>query len=375
MKKLERKKTLRNLLVAILVLLFISVLGLEKSIFLLVGILSINLILFIHELGHYLVVKAVKMPVYEFSVGVGPKLYSKEVKGVEYCIRCIPLGGYVVFENVSDEEDEDVLSEDSVDLYRSIHPLKRALVILAGPVFNFLLAFIVAIGIYMGQGFMSTTIGTVLENSPAQQYGLEAGDVVLSVNNTNINGWEDIIQITSQNEELVFKVDRNGKQEVINVKSELDKETNSYKIGISPQYKKDFLKSITRGVETTVYNIKATVNGYIQIVKDAFNKNKDENVELVGPIGTIQTVTESVQYGLESLMLMVFAMSISVGVFNLIPVIPNLDGGRLLFVFIEMLRGGKQFSRKTEENILVAGAYAMLALFLFVTLKDLIGIF
>lgn len=372
MCKAKRKKILKEILIVASILIFISILGFEKSIFLLVGILSINLILFIHELGHYLAAKAVKMPVYEFSVGVGPKLYSKKIGDTEYSIRCIPLGGYVSFENVLDKEDDSELSEDSLDMYRSVHPLKRALAVLAGPVFNFLLAFVLVVGIYVNQGFASTTIGSILENSSAQKYGLKTGDVILSINNVNIDDWEDVV-MNSQNQELVFKINRSGEEKIINIKPKLNEETNSYEVGITPKYKRDFLKSINAGMKTTIINIKATVDGYVQIVKDAFVK--EDNVELIGPIGTIQTVTESVQYGLKSLILMIFSMSISVGVFNLIPFIPNLDGGRLFFISIEILRGGKHLNKKTEENILVAGAYIMIALFLFVTLKDLIGLF
>lgn len=371
MSKLERKKTLTTILIGMITLMFISILGLEKSAFMLVGILAINLILFIHELGHFLVAKLVKMPVYEFSVGVGPKLYSKVHNEIEYCIRSIPLGGYVVFENINDEE----YTEKDLEIYRSISPLKRAMVILAGPVFNFLLAFVIAIGIYVNQGFMTTIVGSLVDNAPAKEYGLQVGDKILSINGKEVSTWDEVVLITSQNEELSYTVNRDGKVETIEVKSILDSESNLYKVGMSPQYKKDFLKSITSGFKTTIYNIKGTAQGYLDIVIDMFKKDDNTNTELVGPIGTIQTISESAKYGLDSLMLMIFAMSISVGIFNLIPLIPNLDGGRLLFVFIEVLRGGKHLSKKTEENILVTGAYVMIGLFLFVTLKDLMGLF
>lgn len=377
MNKIEIKKMMRNILIGVIALVAITALGFKNIASLLIGILAINVILFIHELGHFLVAKAVNMPVYEFSVGVGPKIYSKMVNSVEYCIRCIPLGGYVVFEKIEEENDEEECTpaNDSIDDYRNIHPLKRVAVILAGPIFNFLLAFIIIVGLYMGEGFATTTIGSIIEKSPAQDYGLQVGDSIVSINDITINSWNDIVVITSQNEDLSFKVNRNGKTEIIDVKSRLDDETNSYKIGISPQYKKDIFKSISNGAKTTIYNIKASFDGYVKIIKDTFAKKEDSNVELVGPIGTIQTISESARYGFSSLLIMVFSMSISVGIFNLIPIIPNLDGGRLLFVLIEILRGGKQFSRKTEENILVTGAYLLIGLFLFVTFKDLTSLF
>lgn len=372
MKNIRRKKTIKNMIFSILAVLFVLFLGLKKSMFLFVGVLAINVILFVHELGHFLAAKAVKMPVHEFSVGIGPKFYSKTIKEVEYCIRYIPLGGYVILEKNIDDEN---CKEEAVDSYRSTNPFKRILVVLAGPFFNFLLAFIIVTGLLIHGGFETTTIGSLVKNSAAQEYGLQVGDSILSINNVDIKSWEDIVSITSKNEDLSFKINRDGKIETIDVKAKLDEKSNVYKVGISPKYEKDTFKSIYMGANATIHNIKTTVDGYVGMVKDVFVKNKDTNVELVGPVGTIQTISESASYGATYLLVMVFSMSISVGVFNLIPLIPNLDGGRLLFIFVEILRGGKQLNKKVEENILLTGAFVIMMLFLFITAKDLISLF
>lgn len=373
-KNTKKKKTVRNIAIGVAALALILFLGFKEFSQIFIGIFAISSILFIHELGHYLAARAVKMPVYEFSVGIGPKIYSKTIDDIQYNLRCIPLGGYVVLEEIKDDEDDETEVE-TTDSYRKAHPLKRALVVLAGPAFNFLYSYIIITGLLIHGGYTTNTIGVVLEDGAAQEYGLQEGDTILSINGVEIKSWEDTTKVIASNEELSFKVDRNGEEKVIDVKAKMDEQENRYKVGISPYYKKDILKSIKLGVNGTVNTIKLTVEGYVEIVKNIFVKEKESEVELIGPVGTIQTMSKSVSYGISNLLLMVFSMSVSIGVFNLIPVIPNLDGGRFLFIIIEILRGGKQFSKKTEENILVVGALAVLVLFGLITLNDLINLF
>lgn len=376
MNKEKIKKILKvvaSIMIALCSIYYIYRLGVQKTIFILIGLFIISSIIFIHELGHFLVAKSLKIPVYEFSVGIGTKLFSKKIRETDYCIRCVPLGGYVVLE---DEENEgEVESTTGNTPFRQIHPFKRFLVIIAGPIFNFILAFIILFGIYFASGYPSTTIGELDKNGSAQEYGLKVGDTILSINNIKIDNWYVVPALTNQNKDLEFKIKRDNKIETISIKPKLNKETNTYSIGIGPECKKDFFKSISSGFKSTIYNIKATAQGYVKIFTDMFSKNKESEVQLSGPIGTIQIVSEQTKQGFESTLLTVVSLTLSIGIFNLLPVIPNLDGGRLLFILIEILRGGKQLKEETELNILSAGAYIMIGLFIFVTFSDIKGLF
>lgn len=336
----------------------------------LLSILILGLVVFIHELGHFLVAKAVKAPVYKFAIGMGPVMVSKEINGTEYSIRWIPLGGFVQL-----ELEEELESEEG-SAFRNLSIFKRGAVYVAGALFNFILAFILFLGIYFASGYPSTTIKEVYDETPAKQYGLEAGDIVIDINGNKVSSWNDIpMAVSSSNgNPLTFKINRNGKIETINVTPELDVETNIYSIGITPEYKKDIVKSVESSFKSTIYNIKNTFLALTDVITGIFNKDDSTESELSGPIGTIQVISSQTKKGFLSSIMLIISITISLGVFNLLP-IPGLDGGKILILFIEFIRGGKKMSLKHETQITMVGVVILLGLMLIATKNDIMRLF
>lgn len=337
---------------------------------LILAFLILGLVIFIHELGHFLVAKAVKAPVYKFAIGMGPVMISKTIGETEYSIRWIPLGGFVQLEL----EEEFESDEDSA--FRKLSILKRGAVYFAGALFNFILAFILILGISFYSGYPSTTIGQIYDESPAKQSGLQIGDSIVSINGKSIKSWEEIPSIVSQspNSELSFKVKRGYSIEILNIKPELDEESGNYIIGITPEYKKDFLKSLKSGVVSTIYNIESTYKGLIDTFVGIFNNDKESANELSGPVGTIQVITQQTKEGFLPSIMLVISITIGVGVFNLLPV-PGLDGGKILLLIIEFLRGGKKMTLDHETQFTMIGLVALLGLMVFATWNDISRLF
>lgn len=337
---------------------------------LILAFLILSLVIFIHELGHFLLAKAVKAPVYKFAIGMGPILISKTIGETEYSIRWIPLGGFVQL-----EQEEDFESDEGSD-FRKLSIIKRGAVYIAGSLFNFILAFILITGLNFYSGYPSTTVENVSKESPAQHSGLQSGDLILSINDQEVKSWNDIPLIINQNpdSELSFNVKRGSKTEIIKIKPQFNKELESYVVGIIPKFEKNFMKSLQSGVKITVSNIESTSKSLVDIFINMFNKKESSINELSGPVGTIQVITEQTKEGfLPSIALIVY-ITISLGVFNLLP-IPGLDGGKIILLIIEAIRGGKKMTLKNETRFTMIGMLALLALMIVTTFNDIINLF
>lgn len=336
----------------------------------LLSILILGLVIFVHELGHFLIAKAVKAPVYKFAIGMGPVMVAKEINGTEYSIRWIPLGGFVQL-----ELEEDFESEEGSE-FRKLSILKRSAVYVAGVIFNFILAFILFLGISFYSGYPSTIINEVYEGSPAQVSGLQIGDKIISINNYEISSWSDIPLIisSSNGNPLSVKISRGETQQIIKITPKLNSETNSYSIGITPKYEKDMSKSLQSSVALTIHNIRNTFLGLMDAFTGLFNSNQQSDVELLGPIGTIQVISSQTKEGLLPSIMQIISISISLGVFNLLP-IPGLDGGKILIVFIEFLRGGNKMSIERETQITMIGLIGLLILMFVATKNDIVSLF
>lgn len=337
---------------------------------LILAFLILGLVIFVHELGHFLVAKAVKAPVYKFAIGMGPVMFSKTVGETEYSIRWIPLGGFVQLEL----EEEFESSEESA--FRKLSVFKRGAVYFAGALFNFIFAFILILGISFYSGYPSTTVGKIYDNGPAKESGLQVGDLILSIDNKEIKSWEDISSTINQskNHELSFKIKRNSEIKTLHIKPELNKESGNYIIGITPEYKKDLIKSLKSGIVSTMYNIEATYTGLIDIFTGIFNNEEESVNDLSGPVGTIQMITEQTKEGFLPSIMLIVSITISLGVFNLLPV-PGLDGGKILLLIIEFLRGGKKMTLDHESQFTMIGLVALLCLMVFTTWNDISRLF
>lgn len=352
----------------------------------LIAILTIQLVIFVHELGHFLVAKKLGIDVYEFCVGFGPKIFSFKKNETVYTLRAIPLLGHVLFDDIDELENKeanDIEKNNSKPISTSENHIKNKgylaelAVYLSGPFFNFLAAFIVLCGMYIYSGFPSTTIHEVVLDSPAYIAGIESGDTIVQIENVVINKWEDISTTINKlkKDSINIKVKNSENQlKTIVVEPKYDKDTDFYSIGVSPLFKKDIFKSIGHGFESTINNIIFYIEHISDLILNLFTKNNNQNVELSGPIGTIQVISEQSKESMSSLISMFVALNINIGVINLIPFIPVLDGGQATIRTFEAL-SKKKLNENLNFYIKLSGAVVLIGIMIFTTFKDIVNLF
>lgn len=321
-----------------------------------------------HEFGHFIVAKKCGVIVEEFSIGMGPLIFKRKGKDeTEYSLRLLPVGGYCKM--YGEDEDENELGEGSLN---SISPFKRILVLAAGAFMNLVTAIIILMIVYLIAGTEpSTTVSTVLDNSPAYTAGLKNGDTIIKIENYNINSWEDISKaITSSNGKkinITYKQADNQIKETT-MTPYLDKASNSYKIGITPEYSRSFLGTITNAFKAFFTYIYLTFDALIGLIRGVIGIN-----QLSGPIGVATIVNQAMSMGSVIVLNITALLAINIGIFNLLP-IPALDGSRILFCIIEMIKGSP-INREKEGTIHFIGFVLLMGLAIFVAVQDIIKLF
>lgn len=334
----------------------------------LIALLVLGVIIFIHELGHFLAAKFFKMPVSEFSIGMGPQVYSYNTMKTTYSIRAIPIGGFVNIEGM--EVDSKV--EDG---FNTKPAYARFIVLIAGVFMNFLLAFIVLFftiyssGIYKAD--TSAVVGEIFPNVKAQEF-IKPGDKIVKIDGINIENWDDISKAISKrkNEDFIeIELDRDKKILTENVPLTKEKDSNKMFLGIVPKFIKEKISvleasklSVKSGVKIftdTLYGLKMVVTG------------KVKTQELTGPIGIIKVVGDASKQGASMVLWLMALISVNIGVLNLMP-LPALDGGRLIFVILEVL--GIKVNKKLEEKVHLVGMIFLFALIIFITTNDIFNL-
>ncbi len=343
-----------------------------------VAILVFGLIVMIHEFGHFIFAKLNGISVVEFSIGMGPRLLHFKKGETTYSIKALPIGGSCMMLG-EDEENPD----DRAFNNKSI--LARMSVIFAGPVFNFILAFLLALILVGMSGYDITVINEVAEGSPAYEAGLQPGDRLIRVNDENVTLLRDYVLYNLTNpDELMNQVEyvrtntATGQEEhhVVNVTPEYSEEENRYLIGISLGREnipvKSPLQLIKYGYLEMEYDVKVTVISLGMLLSGKASVN-----DLSGPVGIVVMIDDSVKAGLTvgiaaavmNVLSMCILLSANLGVMNLLP-IPALDGGRLLFLIIEAIRG-KRMPPEKEGMVNLISLMALMALMLFVIFNDI----
>ncbi len=330
-------------------------------------ILVFVLLILPHEIGHFLMAKACGMKVDRFSFGLGPKLWGFKRGETEYSISLIPFGGYVKIAGMEPGE------EDSEGSFGKKPLGKRILVLSAGSVTNYLVAILLftltfMIGFYTFN-LEEAIIGEVSEGSPAASSSLLPGDKIIKINDESIDNWEDLGLSIENNEEeiLKFKIQRNGEVFDVKVSPIFYPEAGRRMVGIAPLrvFKRDgLIISLAKGVRevfvltrTILLAIWGMITGTVP-------------VQFSGPVGIAQFVGESVKMGPSSFIFLTALLSINLGLFNLFP-IPALDGGRLLFLALEGIRG-KPLDLRKEELVHYIGFLVLIGLILLVTYQDIL---
>ncbi|MPW25841.1 RIP metalloprotease RseP [Alkalibaculum sp. M08DMB] len=325
-----------------------------------IAVLIFGFLIVIHELGHFISAKLSKVRVEEFAIGMGPKIFGYQGKETLYTLRLIPMGGFCKMLG----EDENNYTEGS---FNSKGKLNRIIILAAGSIMNILGCIILLSTIFIIIGIPTTTITSLEENYPAYEAGIEQGDTIVAINDNEIKSWEDISQIIDSNEVGIYNLNvlRNNENLNFQVSSQLDEGLNQYRIGITPEREKNIFSAVYSGLEQTVLYTKLIFTSLIQLVSGGASTD-----DLMGPIGVVSMVGETVKYGITAILNLAAVISLNLAIFNLLP-IPALDGSRIVFVIIEWIKGSP-ISQEKEGMVHFVGFAALLVLAVFIAYKDIL---
>ena len=323
------------------------------------AVLMFCVLIFIHELGHFIAAKKCGVKVNQFALGMGPAIFKKQKGETEYSLRIFPIGGFCAMEG------EDTESEDS-RAYNNKKPWQKALIAFAGPAMNVVLALVLMCIIMFVMGTASTKIDSFVDGSPAQAAGMKAGDEIVKINDVKISEWNDVGEAlegakTGDKVSIVYK--RDGKENTIN--TELMESEGRAMIGITPKLERHVGNALVSGAKTT-FNM--TTQMYT-VIKQLFT-GEVSTKELSGPVGIVYMVNQSASMGLFYFFYLMAVISLNLAIVNLLP-LPALDGGRIVLIGIKKITG-KAISDKTEGMINTVGLVLLLTLMVYVTWNDII---
>ena len=334
-----------------------------------VSVLVFGIVIFIHEFGHFIVAKKSGIKVNEFSIGMGPRIFGVQKGETNYSLRALPIGGFVAMEGEDEESDAD-------GAFNKAPVANRIAVVFAGAVMNLLLGFAVLIFMVSQQdAITSKTVSMFYGNAMTQQTGLQVDDEIIAVNGRRCYIANDIIYefAFTQDGKLDFTVRRDGKiVELEDVTFETYTDDNGMQ-----QLVLDFY--VYPAEKTVVSVVREAINWTISYARMIFMSLVDMltgNVainQVSGPVGIVSAIGEATSIGLTSVLNLLALITINLGVFNLVP-FPALDGGRLVFLLIELFRG-KPINPKYEIWVNTAGMLVLLAFMALVTFSDITRLF
>ncbi len=336
----------------------------------LAAIIIFAVLIFVHEFGHFITAKIAKIKVHEFALGMGPRLCGFTKGETQYSIRLFPIGGYCKLEG------EDTASNDARALINK-PPYVRLIVLAAGAIMNILLGFaLLNIAIGTQDAIITTQVAQVEEESPAALAGILPGDEIVKVDKTRTPNnstlrWE-LSDLDGSEKEFTIK--RNGEKLTLNITPEI--KDGRYLFGMSfNAVENNFFLTIKESFHQTVFYSKVIIETFLDLLRGKLGID-----QMSGPIGIVSEIGGAVESaaktgmeGILDLLFLAVLLTVNLGVFNLLP-IPALDGGRILFVLIEMIRR-KPIPPEKEGLVHMIGLLALLLFSVFIAYKDILKFF
>lgn len=334
-------------------------------------------IVLVHEFGHFIFSKIFGVHVYEFSIGMGPKIVHIKKKNweTEFCIRLIPIGGFVSLAG-EDADDNAKIAKEKMLYNKPVW--QRFIIMIAGAMNNFIFAFVLLFFMSLIWGSVSTKpiIANVNKEYPAYAAGIHSGDRIVSIDKQKVSSWNEVqlyIQTSKGNSMNFVLKDKDGNIRNVMVTPDTVKNedgTESYIVGISLD------NTVKHGLgNSMVYAGETTVNLYklmLVTLKQLFIGGAKVS-DLSGPVGIYSIVDSQAKEGLQSIIYLMAYLSMNVGVINLLP-FPAFDGGRVLFLIIEKIRN-KPIKRNIEGMVNTIGFGLLMLLMLYVTVNDILRLF
>ncbi len=323
-------------------------------------------IIMVHEFGHFIAAKSLGVLVHEFSIGFGPVLFKKQGKETLYTVRAFPIGGYVKLEG-EDESSDNPRSLSNKPVWA------RLIVMAAGATFNLILGFVVFLFLYLSTPtFPELTVGglsTDIPNAPAVSV-LKAGDEITAINGKKLWYYKDL-QFIMQNEtdggEMTLTIRRDGVKQDVTITPVIYE--GRYMFGFVPKRSEiTFGSAIKYAFCETFFVIRLVIYSLMMLIT-----GKISVTEMSGPIGTGAVIGQAAAAGMPNLFNLFALLSVNIGIFNLIP-FPALDGGRIFFLFIELIRR-KPIPPEKEGMVHFVGLALLMLLMIFVTTSDIFKLF
>ena len=334
----------------------------------------------IHEFGHFIAAKRLGVKVERFSIGFGRTILSKRINDTEYCISLIPMGAYV---QVAGENLQEY--KNNPDEYLSKTPAQRARIIFFGPLLNYIWGFLCFwLIFFVGYPTLTTKVGGLINGFGAKDAGIQVGDKIIAVDGKRVDSWEDLqtaIQTKKTGTKVLLSVLRDNKEynREVKIKEEqmddvLGKKYNVGLLGIAPKdeiikVRHSFLKSSALATHKTWDLTVLTYKAIWRIITGKLSIRES----ISGPVGIFYITSKVASSGVIAVLHLMAVLSVSLSIFNLLP-LPILDGGNLVLLAIERIRG-KQLSPNTERIITQVGLTFIISLAIFITYNDLLRFF
>ena len=339
-----------------------------------IAIIIFSIIILFHELGHFLLAKANKIRVNEFCLGMGPTIVGFTRGETTYSLKLLPFGGACMMEG-EDENSQDDGAFNNKSVWARIS------VVAAGPIFNFIMAFVFSIILIGCIGYDKPTLSGVMEDYPAESAGMQEGDTIVEMNGMNIHFYSEVSMylMAHAGEDVEVVYERDGQEYTTMLEPKYNEETKSYMIGITYGYTRE-KTGVVGTLKYAVYEVKYWIWTTIESLKMLVTGQVSVN-DMSGPVGIVETIGDTYEQSSEVGMYQVFLsmlnisilLSANLGVMNLLP-IPALDGGRLVFLIVEAIRR-KRVDPDKEGMVHLVGIVLLMILMVVIMANDIRKIF